>query len=124
MALTGPSAAVVCTVLHFMRPVFQCGHASSTAAHNAICRIDRVRSILTYPAQLLFLLCKLVQITCNKWNSMSFLSRLQNIFTPPSTGDPDLDDTRPGFEWNQNVRIVLAMIIVIISAFVVFWILS
>lgn len=53
-----------------------------------------------------------------------FLSWLQNIFTPPSTGDPDLDDTRPGFEWNQNVRIVLAMIIVIISAFVVFWILS
>ena len=55
---------------------------------------------------------------------MSFLSWLQNIFTPPSTGDPDLDDTRPGFEWNQNVRIVLAMIIVIISAFAVFWILS
>ena len=55
---------------------------------------------------------------------MSFLSWLQNIFTPPSTGDLDLDDTRPGFEWNQNVRIVLAMIIVIISAFVVFWILS
>ena len=84
----------------------------------------RALAILTYPAQLLFLLCKLVQTTCNKWNSRSFLSWLQNIFTPPSTGDPDLDDTRPGFEWNQNVRIVLAMIIVIISAFVVFWILS
>ena len=124
MALTGPSAAVVCTVLHFMRPVFQCGHASSTAAHNAICRIDRVRSILTYPAQLLFLLGKQAQTTCNKWNFMSFFSWIQSIFTPPSTGDPDLDDTRPGFEWNQNARIVLAIIVVIISAFVVFWILS
>ncbi len=55
---------------------------------------------------------------------MSFFSRLQGLFTPPSTGDPDLDDPRPGFEWNQNVRILLAILVVIISAFVVYWILS
>ena len=84
----------------------------------------RTQGILTYPAQLVFLLCKHTQKTRNNWNFMSFFSWMQNLFTPPSTGDPDLDDTRPGFEWNQNVRIVLAMIIVIISAFVVFWILS
>ena len=87
-------------------------------------RLCRQHGILTYPAQLLFLLCKHVLITCNNWNFMSFFSWMQNLFTPPSTGDPDLDDTRPGFEWNQNARIVLAIIVVIISAFVVFWILS
>ena len=84
----------------------------------------RTHGILTYPAQLLFLLCKHAQTTCNNWNFMSFFSWMQNLFTPPSTGDPDLDDPRPGFEWNQNARIVLAIIVVIISAFVVFWILS
>ena len=124
MALTGPSAAAVCTVLHFMRSVFQCGHASSTAHTTTTCRADHTRSILTYPAQLVFLLGKHIQTTCNKWIFMSFFSWIQSLFTPPSTGDPELDDTRPSFEWNQNARIVLAIIVVIISAFVVFWILS
>ena len=55
---------------------------------------------------------------------MSFFSWMQSLFTPPSTGDPDLDDPHPGFEWNQNARIMLAIIVVILSAFVVFWILS
>ena len=58
------------------------------------------------------------------WKFMSFFSWMQNLFTPPSTGDPDLDDPHPGFEWNQNARIMLAIIVVIISAFVVYWILS
>ena len=49
---------------------------------------------------------------------------MQSLFTPPSTGDPDLDDPRPSFEWNQNARVMLAIIVVIISAFVVFWIRS
>lgn len=55
---------------------------------------------------------------------MSFLSWLQRVFTPPSTGGHDLDSGGQGFQWNQNVRIVLAIIIVIISAFVVYRILS
>ena len=55
---------------------------------------------------------------------MSFLSWLQRIFTPPSTGGHDLDSESQGLQWNQNVRIVLAIIIVIISAFVVYRILS
>ncbi|MBS6828388.1 MAG: hypothetical protein KH208_00715 [Desulfovibrio sp.] len=55
---------------------------------------------------------------------MSFTSWLQRIFSPPSTGDPDLEDETSGFEWNQNVRIVLAIIVVIISALVVWWIVS
>ena len=55
---------------------------------------------------------------------MSFFSWLQRIFTPPSTGDPDLDEESVNFQWNQNARIVLASIIVILSAFGVYWILS
>ena len=42
----------------------------------------------------------------------------------PSTGDPDLEDEISGFEWNQNVRIVLAILVVFISALVVWWIVS
>ena len=41
---------------------------------------------------------------------------------PP--GDPDLEDEISGFEWNQNVRIVLAILVVFISALVVWWIVS
>lgn len=55
---------------------------------------------------------------------MSFFSWLQRIFTPPSTGDPELDEQSPSFEWNQNARIMLAIVVVILSAFVVYWILS
>ncbi|MFT4301804.1 MAG: hypothetical protein QM579_08630 [Desulfovibrio sp.] len=55
---------------------------------------------------------------------MSFFSWLQRIFTPPSTGDPDLDIEPSSFQWNQNARIVLAIIVVILSAFVVYRILS
>ena len=50
---------------------------------------------------------------------MSFTSWLQRMFSPPSTGDPDLEDEISGFEWNQNVRIVLAILVVFISALVV-----
>lgn len=55
---------------------------------------------------------------------MSFLSWLQRLFTPPSTGDPELDAETPTFQWNQNARIVLAVVVVILSALVVSWILS
>ena len=55
---------------------------------------------------------------------MSFSSWLQRIFSPPSTGDLDLDEESVNFQWNQNARIVLAIIIVILSAFVVYWIWS
>ena len=55
---------------------------------------------------------------------MSFLSWLQRLFTPPSTGDPELDAEAPTFQWNQNARIVLAVVVVILSALVVSWILS
>ena len=55
---------------------------------------------------------------------MSFTSWLQRMFSPHSTGDPDLEDEISGFEWNQNVRIVLAILVVFISALVVWWIVS
>lgn len=57
---------------------------------------------------------------------MSFTSWLQRIFSPLSTsgGDADLEDDTSNFEWNQNVRIVLALIVVFLSALVVWWIVS
>ena len=55
---------------------------------------------------------------------MSLFSWLQRIFAPPSTDATDLDVEVSGFQWNQNARIVLAIIVVILSAFVVYWILS
>lgn len=57
---------------------------------------------------------------------MSFSSWLQRIFSPPSTSvnEAEPDDETSGFEWNQNARIVLAIIVVVLSAVVVYWILS
>lgn len=54
---------------------------------------------------------------------MSFSSWLQRLFTFPSAGDPE-DEEHESLEWNQNARIVLAIIVVFLSALVVYWILS
>lgn len=56
---------------------------------------------------------------------MSLSSWLQRLFTPPSSGDPEPDEQIPsGFAWNQNARVMLAVVVVILSAFAVYWILS
>ena len=57
---------------------------------------------------------------------MSFTSWLQRIFNPSfiSGGAADLEDDTSGFEWKQNLRIVLAQIVVFLSALVVWWIVS
>lgn len=51
---------------------------------------------------------------------------LQRLFVPPSeNGDPenaaDLENTEP-FVFSQHLRVVLAILVCIISAFVIWWI--
>lgn len=57
---------------------------------------------------------------------MSPLLWLQRLFNPPSEeaeeGIPPLEDSSP-FVFTQHMRIVLAIVICIISAFVIWWIL-
>jgi hypothetical protein len=56
---------------------------------------------------------------------MSIFSKIYQIFTlPTSHGDTGQDGEGLSFSWNQNVRIVLAIVIVFLSAFVVYWILT
>ena len=55
---------------------------------------------------------------------MSFLAPLQRLFTLPSVkGDP-LDEDDAPYQWNQHARIVLAILIVLVSAGIVAWIIS
>lgn len=57
---------------------------------------------------------------------MSFKSMLQKIFSPPQAEGDEyaLGDESANFEWTQNLRVVLAIVIVIISGFIVRWIMS
>jgi hypothetical protein len=56
---------------------------------------------------------------------MSIFSKIYEIFTlPTSRGDAGQDGDGLSFFWNQNVRIVLAVVVVVLSAFVVYWILA
>ena len=51
---------------------------------------------------------------------MSLLSWLQNIVPPPLDDDPESDAS---YEWDQNARIILAIIVMIIAAICMYWIL-
>lgn len=58
------------------------------------------------------------------------MSWLKNIFAPmpPSTDADsvesiDMEEEKSPFVWNEHIRIVLAMVVVVISAFVMWWIL-
>ena len=59
---------------------------------------------------------------------MSFLSWLERLFVPsrPSENEPegtvDLEPQHSPFEWNQNMRIVTAIVVTFISACVMWWI--
>lgn len=55
---------------------------------------------------------------------MSFKSKLQALFKAPSTDGENLEDEDAPFEWNQHARTMLAVVIVIFSAFILYWILS
>lgn len=55
---------------------------------------------------------------------MSFKSKLQALFRAPSADGDDFEEQNADFEWNQHARIMLAVLIVILSAFVIYWILA
>lgn len=57
---------------------------------------------------------------------MSFYSWLEQIFSLSSAEKDDQDNTGTDytFAWNQNSRIILAIIIVILSAMCMWWIVS
>ncbi|HJA79819.1 hypothetical protein [uncultured Desulfovibrio sp.] len=51
---------------------------------------------------------------------MSLFSWLQNLVTPPLDDDPESDAS---YEWDQNARIILAIIVMVIAAIIMYWIL-
>lgn len=58
---------------------------------------------------------------------MSFMDWLQGLFGSKNDDDVDeenLEREENSFEVSQHMRIVLAMLVVIISAFVMWWILE
>lgn len=61
---------------------------------------------------------------------MSFLSWLERLFVPapPSEngaeGMVELEPPHSPFEWNQNMRIVTAIVVTFLSACVMWWIVA
>lgn len=61
---------------------------------------------------------------------MSFLSWLEHFFVPTTSqeneaeGTLELEPQHSPFEWNQNTRIVTAIIVTILSAFIMWWIVA
>ncbi len=63
---------------------------------------------------------------------MSLLNRLQRIFVPApesseetSSIDPSaFDDSGSFFEWSQHIRILLAIVVVFVSALIMWWIVA
>ena len=60
---------------------------------------------------------------------MSFLSWLERLFVPARPSEEDgaqgmveLEPQHSPFEWNQNMRIVTAIVVTFISACVMWWI--
>ena len=51
---------------------------------------------------------------------MSHFSWLQNLVSPPLDDDPERDAS---YEWDQNARVILAIIVMIMAAIVMDWIL-
>lgn len=54
----------------------------------------------------------------------SFMSWLVRLISPAQTGNLEQGDTDDDIVWNQNARTVLAILIVIVSAFIIYWIMS
>jgi hypothetical protein len=51
---------------------------------------------------------------------LNFFDRIRSAFTMPADAGGD----ERGFVWNQGVRTVLAILVVVVSAFVMYWIMS
>ncbi len=59
---------------------------------------------------------------------MSMLLWLQRLFVPAPSAEEEAENTiieekHSFFEWNQHIRILLAMLVVFISAIALWWIL-
>ena len=54
----------------------------------------------------------------------SFMSWLVRLISPAQTGNLEQGDTDDDIVWDQNARTVLAILIVIVSAFIIYWIMS
>ncbi len=54
----------------------------------------------------------------------SFMSWLVRLISPAQTGNREQVDTDDDIVWDQNARTVLAIFIVIVSAFIIYWIMS
>lgn len=55
----------------------------------------------------------------------SFMSWLVRLISPAQTGDLEQGgDADDGIVWDQSARTVLAILIVIVSAFIIYWIMS
>ena len=53
----------------------------------------------------------------------SWLQRLWNTFSPPDADD-DLEEEHAGFEWGQNARLGMAIVVVFVSALMMWWIIA
>ena len=54
----------------------------------------------------------------------SFMSWLVRLISPAQTGNLEQGDTDDDIVWDQNARTVLAILIVIVSAFIIYWTMS
>ena len=54
----------------------------------------------------------------------SFMSWLVRLISPTQTGNLEQGNTDDDIVWDQNARTVLAILIVIVSAFIIYWIMS
>lgn len=57
---------------------------------------------------------------------MSLLLWLQRLFVPAPQNEEEnsfTEETEPVFSWNQHIRILLAILVVFISAIAIWWIL-
>lgn len=54
----------------------------------------------------------------------SFMSWLVRLISPAQTGNLEQGDSDDDIVWDQNARTVLAILIVIVSAFIIYWIMS
>lgn len=53
----------------------------------------------------------------------SLLQRLWNTFSPPDSDD-DPDGENAGFAWGQHARLGMAIVVVFVSALVMWWIVA
>ena len=51
-------------------------------------------------------------------------TRKDDLAAPPIATVEDILSESPGFSWSQNIRLILAIVIVFLSAIILWWILA